>query len=86
MKSARGKELVKNVPVAEAIPKPFACIIDAMALVNKITCDKCTFQQIVDDLLKRVLEEAEGSIRVDVIFDVYRDISIKDAERHIRAA
>ena len=31
-----------------------------------------------------MLREGEGGNRVDVVFDVYRDISIKSAEREIR--
>lgn len=35
-------------------------------------------------LLSRVLQEGEDSSRVDVVFDVYREISIKSAERKLR--
>ena len=55
-----------------------------MALVQKLKVDHLTFGEIADTILSRVLREGEGSNRVDVVFDVYRDISIKSAERVIR--
>ena len=35
--------------------------------------------------LLRVLREGEGSSRIDVVFDVYRDLSIKSVERELRS-
>ena len=55
-----------------------------MALVQKLKVDYLTFGEIPDKILSRVLREGEGSNRVDVVFDVYRDISIKSVERELR--
>jgi hypothetical protein len=85
-KSALGRELEKSVPPAENIPTPNACIIDGMALVNKIQGDKKSFQEISDAMLSLVLAAGYDSRRIDVVFDVYRDISIKNAERASRAS
>ena len=38
----------------------------------------------LDKILSRLLRESEGSNRVDVVFDLYRDIPIKLAERELR--
>jgi hypothetical protein len=76
---------LKNIPPAESIPKPQACIIDAMALVNKMNCDKNTFLSMSDSVLSSVLKEGAGCKRIDVVFDVYREISIKNAEQAARA-
>lgn len=46
--------------------------------------DYFIFGEIVDKILFRVLREGEGSNRVDVVFDVYRDIFIKLVEREFR--
>jgi hypothetical protein len=73
-KAALGRELENNVSPAESIPTPNACIIDGMAVVNKIQGDKKTFR------------EGYHSKRIDVVFDVYRDISITNIERSIRAS
>ena len=35
-KAALAKELQKNVPAAEEIPQPSACVIDGMVLVQKV--------------------------------------------------
>ena len=85
-KAALGRELEKNVSLAESIPTPNACIIDGMAVVNKIQGDKKTFREISDALLSLVLAEGYHSKRIDVVFDVYRDISITNIERSIRAS
>ena len=43
-----------------------------------------TFGQIADAALSRVLQEGGNSRRIDVVFDVYNEISIKSAERERR--
>ena len=56
-----------------------------MAQVQKLqNIDYLTFDEIADKILSRLLRESEGSNRVDVIFDLYRDIPIKLAERELR--
>ena len=47
-KAALGRALTTNVPLAESIPKPQACIIDAMTRVNKMNFDRKTFLGISD--------------------------------------
>ena len=84
-KSILGSELAKNVPEAETLPLPRACIIDGIAIVNKIQGDKKTFQEISDSVLALVLKEGKECKRIDVVFDVYRDVSIKNVERSARA-
>ena len=32
-----------------------------------------------------LLVEAEGSVRIDIVFDVYKDVSIKNAEQQSRS-
>ena len=39
---------------------------------------------VISQTRSRVLHEREGGKRVDVVFDVYKDISIKSAERELR--
>ena len=43
-----------------------------------------TFDQIADVALSRVLQEGGKSRTIDVVFDVYNEISIKSAERERR--
>ena len=43
-----------------------------------------TFGQIADAVLSRVLQEGGNSRPIDVVFDVYNEISIKSAERERR--
>ena len=80
-KAALARELEKNVQPAEVIPGPSACIIDGMALVHRLKGDGKTFEELADSALKLALHEGSNSKRIDVVFDVYRDTSIKNAER-----
>ena len=84
MKATLGQKVLNNVPPSEQLPVPRATIIDGMAIVNKLKCDKQTFQSISDSILERVLRDGSGSKRIDVVFDVYRDVSIKQFERKAR--
>lgn len=64
-----------------SIPTPSAYLIDGMSLIQKLQVDHHTFGKIAEMALSRVLREGEGSSRIDVVFDVYRDVSIKSVER-----
>ena len=78
---ARINEIVKaNSRSKEAFSLPNRW----MALVQKLMVDYLTFGEITGKILSRVLHKREGSNRVDVVFDVYRDIYIKSAERELR--
>lgn len=74
-------EIGKNVPVAENITGKAASIIDGMSFVQKLNGNDKTFRDLAKSLLKNVLREAEHSDRVDVVFVVYRETTIKNAER-----
>ena len=80
-KASLAKELQKNVQASDAIPHPSACVIDGMALVQRLKGDQKTFAAVAEALLGRVLNEGGTSDRIDVVFDDYREESIKNAER-----
>ena len=83
-KSSLAKDLQKDVPSAESIPPSSACIIDGMALVQRLKGDGNTFAEIADALMAMVLREGASSKQIDVVFDVYRETSIKNTERERR--
>lgn len=83
-KAQLGKELEKLIEATQEVPTPSAYLIDGMALVQKLKVDYLTFGEIADKILSRVMQEGSNCKRIDVIFDVYRDISIKSAERQLR--
>jgi hypothetical protein len=76
--------LKKDVDTAENIPENCATIIDGMHLVQKMKGDQLNFGEIAIDLFSMVLKEGAGSKRIDVVFDRYQDISIKNKERESR--
>lgn len=53
---------------------------------QRLKGDHKKFSDVADSLFGMVLHEAASSKRVDVIFDVYRENSIKNAEREQRGA
>ena len=82
--SSLAKELYKNVQAADAILQPSAYLIDGMALVQRLKGGQKTFAEIAESLLSMALNEGTSSDRIDVIFDDYKDDSIKSAERENR--
>ena len=62
-----------------------ATVIDGMAIFWKVNGNKKTLRAILNPVLAIALAEAEGSVRIDIVFDVYKDVSIKNAERQSRS-
>ena len=64
-------------------------IIDFMAFIRKLPFKKLklqTYGDLAATLMERIMSNAVGSSRIDIIFDVYQQNSIKDGERAARAA
>lgn len=80
-KSTLAKELQKDAPAVESLLPRSACIIDGMAIVQRLKGDQKTFKIITQMLLAMALREGGSSTRIDVVFDNYREISIKNLER-----
>jgi hypothetical protein len=55
-----------------------------MALLHKANGDGKTFSEMATSILASIMHVATGSKRIDVVFDVYNDVSIKNAERETR--
>ena len=83
-KAVLARELEKQVLSAETIPEPFATIIDGMSLIQKLKGNDQTFSQLAESELTHLLHEGVRSHRIDVVFDTYREDSIKNAERSNR--
>ena len=62
-----------------------ATVIDGMAIVRKLNGNKKTLRAISNAVLAISLAEAEGSVLIDIVFDVYKDVSIKKAKRQSRS-
>ena len=84
-KAAIGKILKTLTLPSENISENSACVIDAMSVDQKTKGNHKTFQEVAETLFVKVLAEGNGSSRLDVIFDAYREKSIKNAERKKRA-
>ena len=62
-------------------PHNHATIIDGMASIQRAKVNGLTFQQFADNLLQFIISGSRLTRRIDVVFDVYWDSSIKKAER-----
>lgn len=71
-KASLAKELQKDIDAADVIPQPSACVIDGMALVQRLKGDQNTFAAVAETLFSMVLNEGASSSRIDVVFDDYR--------------
>ena len=80
-KSALLHHLEKGSTDTQIVRKPFASIIDGMALVRKIKPAGHTYSSFADQVLKVAVTSSVGAERIDIVFDVYRKNSIKNAER-----
>ena len=56
-----------------------------MAIVQKVNGNKKTMRAISNAVLAIALSEAEGSVSTDIVFDVYKDMSIKKGEQQKRS-
>lgn len=78
------KRAGNNMSPAKDIPTPSACIIDAMGLVHKPKGDGKIFVQLTDSALNQAIYEGTDSVSNDIVIDVFRDTSIKNAELYNR--
>lgn len=83
-KAALATLLQKNVQPAEQIRNNSAAIIDGMSLVQKVNADHLSFGDVADAVLNMVLREGAQCKRIDVVYDTYKEMSIKNSERSLR--
>ena len=83
-KAALATLLQKNVQPAERIPINSAAVIDGMALVQKVHADNLSFGDVAVAVLNMALREGAPCKRIDVVFDTYQEMSIKNSERSLR--
>jgi len=83
-KASLATTLQKNVTVADQLPQNPASVVDGMNLVQRVKGDQATFGDIATTILSMALREGSKSTRIDVVFDTYRENSIKNSERSAR--
>jgi hypothetical protein len=60
-----------------------AAIIDVMGIVQKIHGENHTSRELSGQILKSVLNQSCKYQRVGIVFDVYNERSLKNAEREV---
>ncbi|CAM4733150.1 unnamed protein product [Leuciscus chuanchicus] len=74
----------KNVALQEKHPENSATVVDGMNLVQRVKGDEVTFRDVATTILGMALREGSQSRRIDVVFDTYKQNSIKNSERSLR--
>ena len=82
-KAVLAHNLQKGAALAEYIPDKSAIVIDGMSLVQNVGQNDGTFE-IAAVVQSMVFKEGTHSSRIDIVFDTYRDMSIKNVERTLR--
>ena len=84
-KAQLAKMLENNVPIAERYPNNASSIYDGMALLQRLRLTHCsTFRVVAEKVFLTVT--SLNSNRIDVVFDVYCDVFIKNTERSKRSS
>ena len=78
--AALAAALLKNVAQEQELPQESVTVIDGMSLVQNVTVNQENFGAVASS----VLNMGEKSKWIDIVFDTYRDVSIKDYERSVR--
>ena len=84
-KAAILHELEKGSPPLDRICERYAKIVDGMAVVQK-SKPAPTFGDLACQILTSVMKCPGQCERIDIVFDVYWDISVKNCERERRSA
>ena len=79
-------ELEKDTTYVNSFPNSSCSIVDGMALVRKVKCVGLTFDKAADEIFNAALSSANGSTRIDIVFNIYKDESIKYVERNRRCS
>ena len=83
-KASLASLLQKNVQVSEEVPVNSAAVIDGMSLVQRLKGDQLTFGDVAITVLSMAMKEGVSCNRIDVVFDIYKELSIKNSERRLR--
>ena len=75
------KSIAQYAPVMEKLGSASACVFDDMSVIQKVNANSKTSGELATDTLKKILREGQTSDRIDVVFDVYHETSVKNAKR-----
>jgi len=70
----------------ERLPENSSTVIDGMALIQHLEANHMYFSDVSKTIFSTALCEGGSSGRIDIVFNVYRSESIKNAERVNRGA
>jgi len=83
-KASPSSLLQKNVQFSEEVPVNSAAVIVGMSLVQRLKRDQLTFGDFAMTVLCMAMKEGVWCNRIDVVFDTYKELYIKNSERQLR--
>ena len=83
-KASLASLLQKNVQATEEVPANSSAVIDGMSLVQRVKGDQLTFGDVAIIVLSMAMKEGVRCNRIDVVFDTYKELSIKNSEQLLR--
>ena len=83
-KASLASLLQKNFQFSEEVPGNSAAVIDGMSLVQRLKEDQLTFGDVAMTVLSMAMKEGVWCNRIDVVFDTYKELSIKNCEQQLR--
>ena len=83
-KAALANTLKRNAALVEDIPSNSATVIDGMSLVHKMSGSPTTFGDVAEAIFMMALRQSSLCQRIDVVFDKYNQLSVKNLERQLR--
>ena len=84
-KSVLLNKLEGGMVTIEELPSNYCMIIDGMAAVRQRKASSLTYKEFAEKLLKSVIKTVKNTKRINVVFDVYLNNSIKGVERNRRS-
>ena len=84
-KSVLLNKLERAIVTTEGLQSNYCMIIDGMVAIRQLKAFGLTYKEFVEKLLKSAIKTVKNPEKIDVVFDIYLNNSITDAERNRRS-
>ena len=78
-------KLEGDTEAVDVLRKDHTLVVDGMTYVWQIKTSDLTYQEFSAKLLRHIINSGKCVSRIDVVFDVYKENSVKDVERARRS-
>ena len=78
-------KLEDDTEAADVLRKDHTLVVDGLAYVRQIKTSDLTYQEFSAKLLRHIINSGKCVSRIDAVFDVYKENSVKDVEHARRS-